>query len=220
MGGTMRGHGSGLIALLASAFALGALIVLAACYAKSVPLPQRAPSATPSHSPDSRRTLLAGIRSTTHGDNIERLQPERLTQRLAERLADASIFSDVVYPLTKQSPAVPDVVFEVSVSSSYDLHPVSNLAKDIAVGLSVLILQPVLPTVYDLEVQLETSGSIADGTKLQGTSRTRFEFNWLRASEESIEQWHREATDRAIDELVKRIGDRYGARPEAGTPGS
>ena len=219
----MHGHRSALIALLTSAFALVAPSVLAGCYAKSVPMPLREPSATPSHSSGSRPTLLAGIRSTTHGENIERLQPERLTQRLAKRLADASIFSDVVYPLTKQSPAVPDVVLEVSVSSSYDLHPVSNLAKDIAVGLSVLLLQPVLPTVYDLEVELATSGSISGGapeSKLLGRSRTRFEFTWLHASEESIEQWHREATDRAIDELVERIGDRFGARPEAGSPES
>jgi len=215
----MPRHGSELIALLTSAFAL---VVLAGCYAKSVPMPPPEPSEPPSHSSGPRPTLLAGIRTATHGDNIERLHPERLTQRLAERLAQASIFSDVVYPLTKQSPAVPDVVFEVSVSSSYDLHPVSNLAKDIAVGLSILFLQPVLPTVYDLEVKLATSGSTTDGapaSKLLGASRTRFEFTWLRASEESIEQWHRETTDRAIDELVERIGDRYGARPKAETPG-
>ena len=213
----MRGHESTVIALSTSAFAL---VVLAGCYAKSVPMPLLEPSVPLNHSPGSRPTLLAGVRAATHGDNIERLHPERLTQRLAERLADANIFSDVVYPLTVQSPAVPDVIFEVSVSSIYDLHPVSNLAKDIAVGLSVLLLQPVLPTVYDLQVELATSGSTTGGDVLLGRSRTRFEFNWLRASDRSIEQWHREATDRAIDELVKRIGDRYGARPEAGTPGS
>ena len=35
---------------------------------------------------------------------------------------------------------------------------------------------------------------------------------------ELIAQWHRETTDRAIDELVEQIRDRYGARPVARTP--
>ncbi len=207
------------IALSASAFALFAL---AGCYAKSTAMAPRENAAPPGESPASRPTLLAGVLPAKHGNNIERLQPERVTQRFAERLYAANVFSDVVYPLTSRSPAVPDVVFEVTVSSSYDLHPVSNFAKDVAVGLSILLLQPVLPTVYDLEVNLATRSPAPGGAaepELRGASRTRFEFTWLRASKESIEQWHSEATDGAIDELVDRIADRYGARA-AQSPGS
>ena len=216
----MRRRGG--IVLATSTFAL---FVLAGCYAKSVPMLPRETTPLGEESPASRPMLLAGVRSTTHGDNIARLHPERLAQRLAERLATASVFSDVVYPLTRQSAAVPDVVFEVSVSSRYDLHPVSNLAKDIAVGLSILLLQPVLPTVYELEVEIaaRSPGSVGapdSEPDLRGTSRTRFEFNWLRAPAESIEQWHFEATDRAIEDLLARIIDRYGARPGAETTGT
>ena len=101
------------------------------------------------------------------------------------------------------------------------VHRLANLAKDIAAGLSILLLQPVLPTVVDLEVELEARGT-ATGTapELRGTSRTRFEYTWIRAPKESIEQWHRKATDRAIDELIARIVDHYGHRTATETPGS
>lgn len=195
--------------------------LLAGCYAKSVPMPPRAAAEPSTKAAVPRPTLLAAVRSSEHGDNVGRIQPERLVQRFAERLYDATIFSDVVYPLTERSPAVPDVVFEISVASSYDLHPVSNLAKDVAVGLSILLLQPVLPTAYDLEVTLATRG-VGTETKpeLLGTGQTRFEFNWLRAPDDSIEQWHRDTTDRAIDELVDRIAARYGARKPLDLPPS
>jgi len=191
-----------------------AMVVLTGCYAKSVPIAPLEIAAPSSESPATQATLLAGVRGGEHGENIERLLPERIVQRFAERLAETRAFSEVVYPLTDQSPAVPDVVFEISVSSSYDLHPVSNLAKDVAVGLSILLLQPVLPTVYELEVQLATNAPMMGAeneSALLGSGRSRFEFTWLQAPEESVRDWHRGTTDRAVDELVNRIARRYGA---------
>jgi hypothetical protein len=211
----MRGNQTAMLLLATSAFAL---FLWTGCYAKSAPMPLSEPSAKQSPEAGSRPTLLVGIRGASHGDNIQRLHPERLTQRLAERLADAGIFSEVVYPLTELSPAIPDIVFEISISSHYDLHPLTNLAKDVAVGLSVLLLQPVLPTVYDLNVEVSASASpVGDQSrsKLVAARQSRFEFTWLRASEESIEAWHHETTERAIDALVKRIVDFYGPDPQA-----
>lgn len=223
----MQGRVSASSALSTGAFALTliALIGLAGCYAKSVPMTPGEATAPSSDSPTSGPMLLAGVRSATPGNNIERIDPERMTHLFAERLYDAGIFSDVVYPLTEQSPAVADVIFEISVTSSYDLHPVSNLAKDIVVGLSILLLQPALPTVYDLEVTLEArsprSGRAPElESELRGASQSRFEFTWFHASKESIDEWHRETTDHAIDELVARIADHYGVHPSAGIPGS
>ena len=124
----MRRRARASIALSTSAFALVALfglVGLAGCYAKSVPMAPHKTAAPSSEAFAARPTLLAGVRSATHGDNIERVHPERVSHRFAESLYAAGVFSDVVYPLTERSPAVPDIVFEISVSSAYDLHPVS-----------------------------------------------------------------------------------------------
>jgi len=166
--------------------------------------------------------LLAGVRAATHGDNVDLIVPESVVQHFAERLYAAGIFSDVVYPLTERSPAVADIVFELSVTSSYDLHRISNLARDIAVGLSVLLLQPMLPTVYDLEVTLTARAITTEDmqeTVLEGSARSHFESTWLRVPEKSVRQWHRETARRAIDALVARVADRHGARSRPGTHG-
>ncbi len=199
------------VALWASALAL------TGCYAKSSPI-----TASPEYSasrPTPPLPFAVGLRSAAHGDNVALIQGAQVAGRFAMRLRDANVFSDVIYPMTELSPITPDLILEVSVSSAHDLHPLKNLAKDIAVGLSLLLLQPLLPTSYDLAVEITAlpSGSgFAPAPELRATRRSRFSFTWLRASDEAIERWHLDTTNRAIDAMIASVEEHYAAaaRPE------
>ena len=183
---------------------------LSGCYARSLPLAPL-PEPAPGHiSPALSRVV--GIRSGKHGDNVALVHAGRVAERFARRLFEAGVFSDVIHPLTDRSPARPDVVIELSVSSTHDLHPLKNLAADIAAGLSLLLLQPVLPTTWDLSVEITASGHGGGAGRAEvfrTAARSRFEFTWLRASQESIEHWHRETSDRAINAMVARVAEHY-----------
>lgn len=182
----------------------------AGCYARTAPIPSSIDERPPSDRSPARAAIdrRVGIRLGESPTNVPQILPSRVVERFAARLAETGRFREVVYPLTALAGGEPDVVYDVSVSSSADLHPVSNLVKDIVVGVSVLLLQPALPTAYDLDVALAASASSRDGRRaatLRASHALRFETTWLAPPAESIRAWHDETADGAIDALIAMI---------------
>jgi len=196
-------------------------LVLASCSARSFPQ-ESAPPAPVRAEP---LALRAGVRDASAGPNVGRIRAGDVAERFARELREAGLFADVVFPLTELSPVEPDVTLEVQVASKHDLHPWQNLLKDLAVGLSVLLLQPLLPTTWDLDLDLGVRARDREGRTLvesRQSSRFRFESTWLRAPEDALVRWHADAVDFAVRALVARLaGEGAGwprARPRGAQP--
>jgi hypothetical protein len=176
-----------------------------ACYARSFPESGAAPAPVRAEPVP----LTAGVSAASGGPNVARIRALDVGERFARELREASLFAEVTYPLTDLSPREPDVALEVSVASHHDKHVWKNLAKDVAVGLSVLLLQPLLPVTWDLELELGVRARDRAGRSLfesRESSRFRFESTWVRPpSEAALARWHDEATLHAVRSLVARL---------------
>ena len=186
--------------------ALTALIVLAlaGCYARSFPLGEAAPTCGAVEPVG----IVVGLRGGPAQSNVGRIQSVEVLERFLDHLAESGLFARLIYPYTDYAPDEPDLVLELSVSSHHDLHKWTNLGKDLLVGASLLVLQPVLPTVYDLDLVL-TLRVLGPGgesvTELVQEGRYRFEHDRVRASNASLETWHEEAIEDALRSLEARL---------------
>jgi hypothetical protein len=148
------------------------------------------------------------VRDASVGPNVGRIRSLDVAERFARELRQAALFAEVVFPATELAPLRPDVTLEVSVASRHDLHPWENLLKDLAVGLSITLLQPLLPTHWDLDLDLAVHARDREGRTLaeaREASRHRFESNWFRPPEEALARWHEDAVDAAVGALVARL---------------
>ncbi|MCH2169185.1 hypothetical protein MK489_00260 [Myxococcota bacterium] len=192
------------------------------CYARTAPLPL--PDADAPHialpNPGSARgsvastfpgapiPLVVGVQANSPGPQAPGIDPRRVVERVASTLSSAQLFSAVLYPVSELAHLSPDWTLTVSVSSSLDLHAVENLAKDIAVGVSVLLLQPVLPTTYDLRVEIEAQIHSRDGKVVASYAQApslRFESNWISPDYEARAEWRDEAVALAVAALIDEI---------------
>ena len=196
-----------------------ALPGLLGCYAKSFPL---APAPAPPTRAATPLPLTAGVRAGASGENVVRIHATDVLARFAGRLDGEGLFRDIVFPYTGLARVEPDLLLELSVASELDLHPIQNLLKDLVVGVSVLLLQPAVPTAYDLDVELTLRVRSARGdliAQLQQTSRFRYETTWLHPPADSLDAWHREATDHAVEALIARlVAERGSLAPNRGAP--
>ena len=200
-----------------------AMVVGSGCYARTVPIPRGVDRPPASEAPATRAAVdqRIGIRSGESAGNVPQIDPSRVVERFATRLAKAAVFTEVVYPFTSLAGGEPDVLYDVSVTSSVDLHPLSNLVKDIAGGVSVLLLQPALPTTYELDVEIAAIASSRDGRRLathRASHALRFETTWLTPPAESLRAWHEETADGAIEALVAAILLGSDERSRGGSP--
>lgn len=141
-------------------------------------------------------------------ENVARINPSDVVESFAKRLKDENFFTGVIFPYTELSLMDPDVILEISVRSNYDLQSSENLLKGIAVGFSLLLLQPLLPTEYDLSVYLAVRATTRDGRLIkeyQSRSDYRFQYTSLQPSNEAINQWHQSTVDHAIEGLINKI---------------
>jgi hypothetical protein len=152
--------------------------------------------------------LVVGLRGGPVQQNVGRIHSVEVLERFLDQLAEGGLFTRLIYPYTDYAPAEPDLVLELSVRSHHDLHKWTNLGKDILVGASLLVLQPALPTVYDLDLVL-TLRVLGPGgesvTELVQEGRYRFEHDKVRASNASLEAWHEMATEDALRSLEARL---------------
>lgn len=182
-----------------------ALVVFAltGCYARSFPVGEAAPVSGVVEPVE----ILVGLRGGPVQPNVGRIHSVEVLERFLDQLAEGGLFTRLVYPYTDDAPAEPDLVLELSVSSHHDLHKWTNLGKDLLVGSSLLVLQPVLPTVYDLDLVL-TLRVLGPGgesvTELVQEGRYRFEDNRVRASNASLEAWHEKAEE-LVQERTTRL---------------
>jgi hypothetical protein len=186
--------------------ALTALVVLAlvGCYARSFPLGEAAPACETVEPVG----VVAGLRGGPTQSNVGRIRSVEVLERFLDHLEESGLFTRLIYPYTDHAPDKPDLVLELSVSSYHDLHKWKNLGKDILVGASLLTLQPVLPTVYDLDLVLTLLVLRPEGesvTELVQEGRYRFEHDRVRASNASLEAWHVEAIEDALRSLDARL---------------
>jgi hypothetical protein len=180
-------------------------LLLAACTARSFPLDGAAPPATPR---GEALPLTVGVAAASGGPNVARIRPLEVGERFARALREAGLFAEVGFPLTELATRGPDLALELSVASRHDLHVWRNLAKDVAVGLSVMLLQPLLPVTRDLELELGVRARDRAGRTLLesgATCRFRFESTWLRPREGDLARWHDEAVAHAVRGVVERL---------------
>lgn len=181
--------------------------VLAACYARHFPTEE---SRTPTQVAAERVDLTAAVAKaeTQEEQNIARIKPNDVVELFAKSLDDEHFFNTVIFPYTESSPIEPDVILEVSVMSTYDLHTNQNFLKGIAIGLSLLLLQPLLPTEYDLSVHLAVRAISRDRRPIKQydyRNDFRFEYTVPRPSEESIIQWHKDAYRNVVEAVINEI---------------
>jgi hypothetical protein len=180
------------------------------CYAKHFPLEEEAPSSAAA--PRLAWTAGVMVAEAASGQNVRRINVSDVAERFARRLEAADVFERVVFPYTKLSPVAADVVFEISVRSRVDLKWWQNLVYQAAVGASLLLLQPVLPTQYDLWIDLTARATAADAGWVKEHHYRgvyRFEHNRIQARESEVQAWNDDATVDAAEQLVRRIaGDR------------
>lgn len=181
--------------------------VLVGCYARS--FPKEEPS-VPTQITVKGVDLTAAVAKaeTQKDENVPRINPSDVVEYFAKRLNDEHFFKAVTFPYTELSPTHPDVILEVSVKSTYDLNTNENFLKGIAVGLTLLLLQPVLPTEYDLSLHVAVRALSRDGLPIKQYdfgSDFRFQYTVPRPSEESITQWHTDTIRQAVEALITQI---------------
>lgn len=192
------------VALLASA------LLAAACATRSQLLtPPAAPSAAAEPIP-----LRAGVARGEALESVPRVSAGAGLERFAARLHETGLFRAVVFPAGELASPPPDLLLRISLGSRYDRHRLRNLASDAAVGLSLLLLQPLLPSLADLEVELRWEARAPDGRLLHADRalvRNRLESTWLRTPEPEVARWHDETLGLAIDAALAQLA---GARAE------
>lgn len=181
---------------------------LCGCYARTVPLAEPPPV----HALSRPLPGTAGVRLAPGAD----ASALAVALQFAQALEAAELFDRVVFPHTAQAPTPVDIVLDLHTTSTPDHKALANLVKDLAVGASLLVLQPVLPTRYDLAVEVGVEARRADGFpvgRYLGRSVTSFESNHLRTEGAALEAWRREAVQRAVDAAISELLD---ARAELG----
>jgi len=211
---------SGLPAALLAAAALS----VAGCYARSfalAPVDFADVESPPSLSP---LPLRVGVRGGEEGANVFRVRQADVVQRFAEQLAEAGLFERVVHPSGPLAVEPPLLVFELTIRSRHDLHAVRNLARDVAAGATLLLLQPLLPTKWDLELELGLRALVAGEQVVweeTRTSRHRFESDWLHPPDAAVAEWYAGATQQVVDQglaLVRAHRDQLVAATGTGGP--
>ncbi len=205
MGGfATRASGCGSRSALLLGVLLGALL-LSACSARYRALSPPPPSAAQARA---GLPLLVGVTRGGEGEGVPRLPADRGAERFAAALQQAGLFRGVVYPVSELAPLQPDLWIAVSQSSRYDRHLWRNLASDTAVGLSLLLLQPLLPSLADLEVEIAWEVRTPAGRALErgrAAASTRFESTFLRAPEREVARWHDETQALAIEAAIAQL---------------
>jgi hypothetical protein len=168
--------------------------------------------------------LVVGVRSGEDGTNVFRVRPAELAQRFSEQLAEAALFERVVHPLGPLAEPEPALVLELTIRSRHDLHAVRNLAQDAAAGATLLLLQPLLPTTWDLEIELGLRALVGGNHVVwqqTQTSRQRFESDWLHPPEAAVAEWYASATQRALQQgiaLVRAEREQLAAAADSARP--
>lgn len=183
------------------------LLVLASCYARSFPLAD-APLADAALSGEAPLGLVVGLRAGEEGRNVFHIRQGEVVERFAERLAEAGLFERVIHPAGSRTAAPLPLVIELEVRSRYDLHAIRNLAQDVAAGATLLLLQPLLPTTWDLEIGLELRVRGSDGRVVWEQSASdlhRFESDWLHPPEAALADWHTQAIEHALQKAIASL---------------
>jgi hypothetical protein len=183
-----------------------ALIMLQGCYTKhyaldgsSIPEPVKAETID----------LVAGIESIKNETSEQNdLPPSEVVDLLAKRLDEDKVFSAVVYPYTEMAKVDADVILKVSCNVIEDLKMDQNLVKAVLTGLSLYLLSPVLPTEFDLILEIDVEAYTAQGQKInkyQSKSEYRFASTDFLPSEDSIYEWVEDSKKHAVEEMVNEI---------------
>lgn len=154
--------------------------------------------------------LLAGVARGAALESVPRLPAGAGVERFAARLHEVGIFRAVLYPAGALASPPPDLLLRVSLGSRYDRHRLRNLASDLAVGMSLLLLQPLLPALADLEIEVRWEARAPDGRLLHAERalvRNRIESTWLRTPEAEAAHWHAATLDLAIDAALAQLSD-------------
>ena len=211
-------------ACLPAALLAAAALSVAGCYARSFPLPPvelADVESTPSPSP---LPLDVGVRGGEEGANVFRVRQAEVVQRFAEQLAESGLFERVIHPPGPLAVESPLLVFELTIRSRHDLHAVRNLARDVAAGATLLLLQPLLPTTWDLELELGLRALVGEERVVweeKRTSRHRFESDWLHPPDAAVAEWYDRATQQVLDQgvsLVRAHREQLAAATEVGSP--
>jgi hypothetical protein len=151
---------------------------------------------------------IAGIAAAESRERVPRLAGSEAVARFASSLAAAEVFEGLEFPATALANPKPDLVLDVAVESRYDPHRLRNLASDWLVGLSLLTLQPLIPSIADLCVEIRWEARASDARTLAGDSAiacNRIQSTWLRVPEADLATWHDATLARAIDAAVAQI---------------
>lgn len=180
---------------------------LPACYAKHFPTGE--PPVPPQVAVQPVEFAVGVTKWVDNGkNNAARINQCDVVELFAKRLNAENLFTTVLFPYTGLSPSYPDVILEVSVSSNYNLHSGENLLKGVAIGLSLLLLQPALPTEYDLSVLLAVRATSRDGRLIklyEYRSDYRFQYTLLQPSGEAINRWHGDTIIHAVEAVISQI---------------
>jgi len=192
---------------LASVTLLSAALGAAGCYAKHFP---QDGEASPAPSSTILVPLVAGVvgAAAEPGDNVNWIQVDTVVAAFAQQLERAHVFKAVIHPYSDLAPVEPDVLFKVKVDSHFDRMEVKNFFKQVLVGGTLLLLQPVLPVQWDLTVHLAAFASRptrAWSKKYEERSTYRFESTWVQPSRVSIQSWNDDTYGDAVRGLVAQI---------------
>lgn len=139
---------------------------------------------------------------------VPRLTQSAALERFATRLAASEVFEELQFPASALANPRPDLLIHTAVDAHYERHWLRNFASDWLVGLSLLTLQPLLPSIADLCVEIRWEARRADARRLHADSAracNRIESTWLRVPESDLAKWHDETLARAIDRAVLQI---------------
>jgi hypothetical protein len=133
-----------------------------------------------------------------------------IAERIAGRLRDDQVFSIVVFPFSDLSAVKPDLLLALRIRSEQDLKMRWNLPKAILVGLSMSLLQPVLPTVFSATVNVEAEVSdLSRRVVAEYSSTTQYEFKstWFMPSSDSLGRYLQDTADHAAQYVVNQLKD-------------
>ncbi len=192
---------------LASITLLSVALGAAGCYAKHFP---QDGETSPAPSSATLVPLVAGVvgAAAEPGDNVNWIQVDKVVAAFAQQLERAHVFKAVIHPYSDLAPVEPDLLFKVKVDSHFDRMEAKNFFKQVLVGGTLLLLQPVLPVQWDLTVHLEALASRpirAWSKKYEERSTYRFESTWVQPSRVSIQSWNNDTYRDAVRALVAQI---------------
>jgi hypothetical protein len=157
---------------------------------------------------------IAAIAAAEPRTSVPRLTQSAALERFAARLAAAGLFDEIQFPASELANPKAGLWIHTAIDARYERHWLRNLASDWLVGLSVLTLQPLLPSIADLCVEIRWEAQRSDAQRLHGDSAVacnRIESTWLRVPEADVAKWHDETLARAIDRALLQIA---GARDQ------